>query len=699
MPLTCSLLRGNPRLSQPYVRKGACATMLPMIEKDPAYIRENHGASRAAVGLVTGLLLVAAIGFVACSNGTASSNDYADSIATAVAGSTIGDAASGADADDGVQELDCSPTELSVIQSSVSPSGFTLVWGKPSGYGNVADYQVTITAQGSTRTFMASSDENAASARVGSFYAQGAGDLMQDGATVAPAQGISQHCFHVSGLPAGCDCAVEVRSCFADGTLSNPATVQQTTAPEATSVLNVADFGAVGDGLQADDATGTPSSGTLDTAAIQAAIDACPAGGTVLIPAGGTFTTGPLTLHSDMTLDVEGTLLATADASQYPNPADSGGGKGQKSASLITASSSAHCSNIRLVGHGTIDGNGWCVSNAASQTGPDALFPCYTKGGQSNVQTTAANHLAAAQYERFQSQGQSKAYATRSNLLSFSGVDNLYLGAGLTVQNPSMHTISMSGCSNACIDSLTVSTYDCNNADGLDWSNSTGGLTVIASAFNTGDDGICFAASSSTSGNAWIFDNYFGRGHGSIALGSNVQNGIENVLAEDNVFDGCGAALCGKARGDSAGGAWNVTFRDSAIADVIDNEGVPFLLTSSYDGTAVGDENAPSFHDIVIERCTVFGAKNAFIDFSGAGKPSGNTSQEAGIDRHIVVRNVSFAADPAVKTSGGNASTLRWLSDSVFDNVTFFGIDAPWNIADDARPTLSNVEFANGTLS
>jgi polygalacturonase len=54
-----------------------------------------------------------------------------------------------------------------------------------------------------------------------------------------------------------------------------------------TYACNVRDFGAAGDGQ------------ALDTAAIQAAIDACAArgGGTVLVPAGG-YVTGSLFLRS-----------------------------------------------------------------------------------------------------------------------------------------------------------------------------------------------------------------------------------------------------------------------------------------------------------------------------------------------------------------------------------------------------------------
>jgi polygalacturonase len=70
---------------------------------------------------------------------------------------------------------------------------------------------------------------------------------------------------------------------------------------------NIRDFGAKGDGV------------TLDTAAVQAAIDAChrDRGGTVVVPA-GTFVIGTLELKSNVTLHLVATakLLGSADGKQ-----------------------------------------------------------------------------------------------------------------------------------------------------------------------------------------------------------------------------------------------------------------------------------------------------------------------------------------------------------------------------------------------
>ncbi|HZR30092.1 MAG TPA: glycosyl hydrolase family 28 protein [Terriglobales bacterium] len=116
------------------------------------------------------------------------------------------------------------------------------------------------------------------------------------------------------------------------------------------NTYNIRDFGAKGDGV------------TLDTAAVQAAIDACnkDQGGTVLVPA-GVFVIGTIEMKSNVTLHIAaaGKLMGTVDGKQYhaadaiPLSGDSTLGDGN--VGLIFA---VKAENFTIEGPGTIDGQG-----------------------------------------------------------------------------------------------------------------------------------------------------------------------------------------------------------------------------------------------------------------------------------------------------------------------------------------------------
>ncbi|TDX02040.1 glycoside hydrolase family 28 protein [Dinghuibacter silviterrae] len=115
-------------------------------------------------------------------------------------------------------------------------------------------------------------------------------------------------------------------------------------------LYNIRDFGAKGDGT------------SLDTKALQAAIDACTRdlGGTVLVPA-GRFVIGTVELKSNVTLHLaaQATLVGSADGTQYraaeaiPLSGDTTLNDGN--VGLIFA---VGADNITIEGKGTIDGQG-----------------------------------------------------------------------------------------------------------------------------------------------------------------------------------------------------------------------------------------------------------------------------------------------------------------------------------------------------
>jgi len=139
----------------------------------------------------------------------------------------------------------------------------------------------------------------------------------------------------------------------------------------AQPIYNIVGYGAVGDGA------------TLNTAAIQRAVDSCSAhgGGRIIVPA-GRFVTGSVRLYSNMELCIEAgaTLIGSPDNKDYLRQKDfgfSGPGAGSRTGLLF-----AHdAENISITGHGVIDGRGdLFVYPDSLQRGTD-FAPKYTRQG------------------------------------------------------------------------------------------------------------------------------------------------------------------------------------------------------------------------------------------------------------------------------------------------------------------------------
>jgi len=135
------------------------------------------------------------------------------------------------------------------------------------------------------------------------------------------------------------------------------AAAQPEPAIRGARIYNVRDFGAQGDGR------------TLDTAAVQAAIDKCnqDRGGTVIVPAGD-FMVGTLELKSHVTLHVaaSGRLLGSGKPEHYS--AGKGVPPGNGNVVLLYA---VDADNVTIEGRGMIDGHGdLFYTGRGDNTGP-----------------------------------------------------------------------------------------------------------------------------------------------------------------------------------------------------------------------------------------------------------------------------------------------------------------------------------------
>ena len=539
------------------------------------------------------------------------------------------------------------PQNLSVPTLAYDDSSITLVWHKPDKYSNIKNYNVYMNGK-----LIGNSNENdnsKAKPFIDKFYKDSSN---------SSAVNISMHNYVVNGLKPNTSYTFTVRAVDNNGNESKDSNQAVQSTAKTPEIFDVTKYGAVGDGK------------TLDTKSIQEAIDACTKGGKVLIPSGKTFKTGSLWLKGDMIFEVDGKILGSENPEDYLTKND-GSKSSSKGNSLINAVGKDNAENLKIVGSGIIDGNGWKQGDAEKSTN----FPNSLK---SSLQTVATNGiLAANQFNLAKSKGLSdiEAYSTRSNLISVSNINNVYYGDGISLVNPSQHTIGSSGCSNVVLNGAQIKTFDCNNADGIDFDSK--GLTVLNSVFDTGDDDVNFTAGKGADAeknrqpvtDVWVFDNYFGRGHGAVVAGSNTAAWIENILAEDNIMNGTAAGLRCKSAPGTGGGARNITFRDSALKNITDGEGKPFIFTSNYtNSTATGSfkpaSDLPQFKSINVYNCSVDGSKDSAIFVAGL-KDAPHT------DIHF--ENVSFKNTKQAK--------IDYMTDSSFKNVTFdSSVKEPWAV-------------------
>ncbi|MGA2322765.1 MAG: glycosyl hydrolase family 28 protein [Sedimentisphaerales bacterium] len=485
------------------------------------------------------------------------------------------------------------PQKLMVPPMAYDDSSITAIWSKPSDYSTIVSY-----------------------------------NIYQNGSLAGNTKNLF---YNITGLDANSPYSLTVKAVDASGTESASSNkVIQSTAP-AMKVFNITAYGAVGDGK------------TLNTAAIQKAIDECTPGNKVLIPS-GIFVSGALFLKSNMTLQIDGTLRGSDNTADYPLTSKrfSYYASGNNYMGLINAYTETYGSitNVRICGSGTVNGSSDTVGSLT---------------GHKN--TILGDKQAAAKDD-----------TARCDMITVKGVDGLYLG-GLTLVNSPMHVIFISYSKNITVNGLTVTTYDIHNADGIDLATSDTAY-IFNSSFDTGDDCINFNAGVGADGvkenypdnNIRVFNCIAKRGHGGVVFGSFTAAWIQNVLVEDCIFDGTDIGLRFKTGTKQGGGARNVFCRDIVIKNIAKNSAIFFDSSYSCDYPSGGPGQ---FKDITVKNITCTNLKKYGIYINGlASTPHTNLS----------LSNISINGG----TAGG--AYINYCTNSTFDAINITDSTPPWTI-------------------
>ncbi len=302
------------------------------------------------------------------------------------------------------------------------------------------------------------------------------------------------------------------------GQLCHTVEAQTKPAPCVRIDITAAPYHACGDGV------------TLNTAAIQQAIDDCPAGGCVYIPAGD-FLTGALRLHADMELYIDkgGILHGTACVADY-TPKIKSRFEGIEMlcyASLLNIGELTHdgytCQNVTLRGEGTICGGGRPLAEAVVTTERELLRDYMTSLGDKILECENLDTIPGR---------------ARPRLVNISCARHVHI-EGVTLQNGASWNVHMIYSDDVTTHGCTFRSENVWNGDGWDPDSSTN-CTLFDSHFYTGDDAVAIKSGKNPEGNILarpcrhirVFDCVSHFGHG-ITIGSEMSGGIEDVRIWD----------------------------------------------------------------------------------------------------------------------------------------------------------------------
>jgi polygalacturonase len=375
--------------------------------------------------------------------------------------------------------------------------------------------------------------------------------------------------------------AVSVTTCFVVlAGAQDTRKVVEPSIPPACTTLN-AKIGRAAASLAPEDES------KLDTARIQAALDACPPGHAVVLERASertdAFLSGPLELRRGVTIEVArgAYLFASRNPRDYDrNPGVCGTitGEGHGCRALINGDGVA---DAAVMGDGVIDG----------------------RGGESILgQNISWWNLA----------DMARAGGSQNNprLIALNRCDNFTLYRITLMNSPNFHVGYNGGNGFTAWGVRIWSPERARNTDGIDPGNSTN-VTITHCFIHTGDDQVAVKApAGAPTTHMSIVHNHFYTGHG-MSIGSPTDGGASAIRVSDLSIDGADNGLRIKSNITRGGLVDDVVFEDVCIRDTAN----PILMDTNYSAhVSKQDSRPPVFRNITIRNVRVEGGGKVTLE-------------------------------------------------------------------------------------
>ncbi len=445
--------------------------------------------------------------------------------------------------------------------------------------------------------------------------------------------------------------------------------------------FNILNYGAIADGY------------TLNSKAINSAIEACAAGGggTVVIPR-GSFVTGPIIMKSNINLhlDAGALILFSSDFNQYPLVASSF--EGVDAARCQSPFVAENLENIAITGEGIMDGNGFYWRPLKKDKLTETQWKEHLKkyGGvltpDGKVWYSSAKALKGAEGSNIGKLTAGKSLSDfedikdflRPNMIRISNCKNVLL-EGITFENSPAWTTHLMLSEHITIKNLKVKNpWFGTNTDALDLESCKNAL-VEDCVFDTGDDGICIKSGRDEEGrkrgkatqDVIVNNCVVYHAHGGFVVGSEMSGGVNNMFVSNCNFIGTDIGLRFKTARGRGGVVENIYVNNVNMKD-IPAEAILFdMYYMAKDPVVLAgekreppkvaakpvDESTPQFRNFFFRNITCNGAaKGIFI----RGIPEMHI-------KNILIENAVLQAD--------NGIDIQEASNVTLNNITMLSKD------------------------